>query len=129
MNENTQQLLALIKNKSKELNINSQILLQNYMIERFLIRISKSDYKNNFILKGGFLIASLIGVDLRTTMDMDGSFVGIDFSQQKIIKFFNEVARIKIDDNVTFDLINIKPIKEGDDYGGTETPDQVRHDG
>ena len=66
-------LKAKIRNLAKEKDISAQVILQNYMFERFLERLSKSDYKNNFILKGGILIAAIVGIHNRATMDMDAT--------------------------------------------------------
>lgn len=65
-----------IKNKAQKEQIDAQMLMRNYMLERMLVRISKSKYRHSFILKGGFLIGSLIGVDKRTTMDIDTTITG-----------------------------------------------------
>jgi hypothetical protein len=75
--KNVMQLKAIIKNMSKSKNISAQIIMQNYMLERLLERISLSPYKSNFILKGGFLIAAMVGLDTRATMDMDVTFRGL----------------------------------------------------
>ncbi len=69
--KNAMQLKAIIKNIAKEKRISAQLVLQNYMLERFLERVSVSVYRDNFIIKGGFLIASMVGLDSRATMDMD----------------------------------------------------------
>lgn len=73
MNRKSMSLKAKIRNLSKKNNMSAQVVLQNYMFERFLERLSKSDYKNNFVLKGGMLIAALVGIDNRATMDMDAT--------------------------------------------------------
>jgi len=78
------QLKALIRNISKEKNVNAQILLRNFMFERLLERISLSKYKHNFILKGGMLIAAMVGVDNRSTMDMDATIKGVPVSKETI---------------------------------------------
>ena len=70
------QLKAIVKNVAKEKKISAQLVLQNYMLERFLERVSLSSYRENFIIKGGFLIASMVGLDSRTTMDMDATIKG-----------------------------------------------------
>jgi len=74
------QLKALIRNVSKDKKVNAQILLRNYMLERLLERVSVSKYKNNFILKGGMLIAAMVGIDTRSTMDMDATIKGVHVS-------------------------------------------------
>ena len=74
--KNAMQLKAIVKNVAKEKKISAQLVLQNYMLERFLERVSLSSYRENFIIKGGFLIASMVGLDSRTTMDMDATIKG-----------------------------------------------------
>ena len=70
---NPMQLKAIVKNIAKEKKVSAQLVLQNYMLERFLERVSLSDYKSRFIIKGGFLIASMVGLDSRATMDLDAT--------------------------------------------------------
>ena len=74
--KNAMQLKAIVKNIAKEKKISAQLVLQNYMLERFLERVSLSRYRDNYIIKGGFLIASMIGLDSRATMDMDVTIKG-----------------------------------------------------
>ncbi len=92
--------------------------MQNYMLERFLIRISKSKYRNSFILKGGFLISTIIGIQARTTMDIDTTIKGFDLNFTNIKNIFNEICSIKSDDNITFELTKISNIRETDEYPG-----------
>lgn len=80
------QLKDWIKNVAKENNIAANTVLQNYMMERFLERVSLSKYRDNFILKGGFLIAAMVGTDMRSTMDMDTTIKGLPVSQDEIEK-------------------------------------------
>lgn len=77
------QLKAFIRNISKAKRVNAQILLRNYMLKRLLERISVSKYKNNFILKGGMLIAAMVGIDTCSTMDMDATIKGVPVSISK----------------------------------------------
>ena len=70
---NPMQLKAIVKNIAKEKKVSAQLVLQNYMLERFLERVSLSDYKSRFIIKGGFLIASMVGLESRATMDLDAT--------------------------------------------------------
>lgn len=112
------QLKSLIKKISKEKNIPAQILLQNYMLERFLERISNSKYKDNYILKGGFLIASMIGVDIRSTMDMDATIKGYPLNEERIIEMIDDIIAIPLKDKITFDRGGIEEIREKDEYVG-----------
>jgi predicted nucleotidyltransferase component of viral defense system len=120
MNEkmNTMGLRAKIRNLSNETGVNPQVLMQNYMLERFLERISVSAYKDNFILKGGLLVASLVGIGNRNTMDMDSSIKGVDFNEQSILKMYEDIASIDLGDEITFELKKIVPIRDEDEYGG-----------
>jgi len=116
--KNSQQLKDLIKNMTKESGINPQILITKYMIERLLERISVSKYKDRFILKGGMLISSLIGYELRSTMDVDTTIKSIPLSEENLYNIFNEVTKIDIDDNVSFKIKSIRYIREESEYGG-----------
>ncbi len=104
---------------AKNNNLISNTLLQNFMMERFLERISTSKYKDNFIIKGGFLIAAIVGLDMRSTMDIDSTIKGISINRKSLEKILNEILSIQIDDNVTFilkDMKNIHDISEYDDF-------------
>lgn len=111
-------LKAKIRNLAKEKNISAQAVLQNYMFERFLERVSKSKYKNNFILKGGVLIAALIGIDNRSTMDLDATIKNYPLTIDSLTKAVTEICNIEINDNVIFSFVEIRPIRENDEYGG-----------
>lgn len=113
-----------IKEKAKQIEKNSNLnhyeILQRYMFERILERISLSNYCDNFILKGGLLLSAMFGVDNRTTKDMDATIIGIDVSKDKMVKVLNEILSIKLNDGVKFDLIDITDIREEDEYGGNK---------
>lgn len=115
---NAMQLKALIKNLAKEKCISAQLVLQNYMLERFLERISLSSYRDNCIIKGGFLIASMVGLDTRATMDMDATIKGYPVKEDSIRKMIEEVLGIPIEDGITFRLQSIHEIREDDEYSG-----------
>lgn len=115
---NAMQLKAFIKKKATEKNISAQLVMQNYMLERLLERISVSKYKSNFILKGGFLISVIVGLDTRATMDLDTTIKGFTLTHQSIRNIFEEICSVKIDDDVEFEIINIDDIRETDDYPG-----------
>ena len=78
------QLKDLIRNMSKKKSADAQILMRNYMMERFLERISLSEYKNQFILKGGMLVAAMVGLDARATMDLDATIKGTNVSVEDV---------------------------------------------
>jgi predicted nucleotidyltransferase component of viral defense system len=112
------QLKAFIKKKADEKRISTQLVMQNYMMERLLERISLSPYKRNFILKGGFLIAAIVGLDTRATMDLDTTVKGFDLTHETIRRIFEEVCAVKVEDNVAFALTRTTDIREGGDYPG-----------
>lgn len=116
--KNAMQLKSVIKKISKEKSISAQILLQNYMLERFLERISCSKYKNNYILKGGFLIASMIGVDIRSTMDMDATIKGYPLNKETVIEMIDDIIRIQLEDKIFFERGIVQEIREKDEYIG-----------
>lgn len=118
MIDNAQSLKDKAKNFAIKNNLEVQQVLQNYMFERFLERLSKSKYKNNFILKGGFLLSSIMGINIRSTMDIDANITGMDFSEDKILKLVQDIISIELNDNVTFEIDKSEPIKEDNEYGG-----------
>lgn len=116
--KNPMQLKAFIKKKAAEKHISAQLVMQNYMLERLLERISLSKYKNNFILKGGFLISAIVGLDTRTTMDLDTTIKGFTLTHEAIHSIFQEICAIEIEDDVNFEIAGVSDIREGDDYPG-----------
>ncbi len=116
--KNAMQLKAYIKNMAKEKNISAQLVLQNYMLERLLERISVSNYHDNFILKGGFLLAAMVGLDTRATMDMDATIKGLPVTKETISAMFIDICGINMEDNIIFEFVNIDDIRKDDEYGG-----------
>ena len=116
--KNPMQLKAFIKKKAAEKNISAQLVMQNYMLERLLERISLSAYKRNFILKGGFLISAIVGLDTRATMDLDATIKGFTLTHESIQRIFEEICAVEVPDDVLFELREISDIREGDDYPG-----------
>jgi len=112
------QLKDKIKNLALKNHVPAQAVLQNFMLERLLERISLSKYKDMLILKGGMLIASMVGINNRTTMDMDASLRGYPLSEETIREAFLEICAMHLDDDITLDLDHIVPIREDDEYGG-----------
>jgi predicted nucleotidyltransferase component of viral defense system len=111
-------LKAKIKNLAKKKDMSAQVVLQNYMFERFLERISESEYKNKFILKGGMLIAAIVGIDNRSTMDMDATLKGYPLNEESLSKAISDICSVEVDDEVVFSFVKVEPIREDDDYGG-----------
>lgn len=112
------QLKAKIKNLALKNKIPAQAVLQNFMLERLLERVATSDYKDKIILKGGMLIASMIGIGSRTTMDMDATVRGYPLSDEAIQNAFAEICSISLNDDVILTLNSITPIRDEDEYGG-----------
>ena len=117
MKERTpEQLKGQIKSFAKKRNLQPQEVLQMYLFERVLERLSVSKYSKNFILKGGLLISSMFGVEERTTMDMDTTASGIDMSEDEIKRIIGEIISIDVGDGIVFDFSKIGPIREDGDY-------------
>lgn len=115
---NSMQLKAKIKNISKEKNIDFNTLLRLYMYDRFLERLSKSKYIDNFILKGGFYLSVLFGVENRATMDIDTAFRNADFNEETLVQMIKEILSINVNDNAKLNYVSIVPIRDEDEYGG-----------
>ena len=111
-------LKAKIRNIAKQKNIPAQVILQNYMFERLLVRLSASEYKEKFVLKGGMLVAAIVGLDNRVTMDMDTTLKNLPLTPEAIRSALEDVCDIAFDDGVVFEIGTISPIREDDIYGG-----------
>lgn len=110
--------------KTKELeqkyNLEHYVVLQRFMFERILERISVSRYRDNFILKGGLLLSAMFGTENRSTKDMDTTITGLDVSKDKMVIVLNEILSINLKDGVKFDIVNITDIREENEYGGNK---------
>lgn len=111
-----EQIKGAIRNISKEKGVNPNSLLQMCLFEGILEKLFKSKYRENFILKGGLLISSLIGVDVRSTMDMDTTIKGIPVNEETITRIINEILDIEIDLEISYKLIKLTPIRNADIY-------------
>lgn len=116
--KNAMQLKAIMKKLAKENQISAQLVLQNYMLERFLERVSLSPYRDNYIIKGGFLISSMVGLNSRATMDMDATIKGYPVTQDAVQKMIEQILTVPVDDDITFTFKSIGEIREGDEYTG-----------
>ena len=116
--KNAMQLKSVIKNISNDKHISAQLVMQNFMLERLLERISCSKYRQNFILKGGFLIAAMVGLDTRATMDMDATIKGLPVTKEAISQMFIDICQIHIEDDIRFEFSGIEDIREDDEYSG-----------
>ncbi len=129
MIKNRDSLKAKASNLSKKTNIPNKYLIQNFMFEALLKRISKSKYKDKFIIKGGLLLSSIFGVNLRSTMDLDTTIKGLSLDRETITKVINEIISIDLDDNVNLEIENIKDIREEELYSGFEVNLKAEFDG
>ena len=129
MIENRDSLKAKASNLSKKTNIPNKYLIQNFMFEALLKRISKSKYKDKFIIKGGLLLSSIFGVNLRSTMDLDTTIKGLPLDRETITKVINEIISINLDDNVKLEIENMKDIREEELYSGFEVNLKAEFDG
>ena len=118
MSANAMSLKAQIRNLAKKKNIKAQVLLQNYMFERFLERLSLSEYKDKFVLKGGILVAAIVGMDARSTMDLDATLRNLSLTEESIDKAMDAICTVPVQDEVTIKLGTITPIRPDDVYGG-----------
>lgn len=125
---NSQRIKDKLKNISKDKDINFNILLREYMYDRFLERLSVSKYKFNFILKGGYYLSMLFGLKNRSTMDIDAAIKDRKLTKENLIKIINEIIKIDISDGANFTIDEINKIREEDEYGGYRVSLTVRID-
>lgn len=114
----SRQVKDLIRNQSKGNSAKAQILLRIYMMERFLERLSVSDYNKNFILKGGMLVSSMVGIDMRSTMDIDTTLKNLPLSEESVKSIIEYITAIKLEDNISFRIKSISEIMEESEYSG-----------
>ena len=111
-----EQLKGSIRSMAARKNLRAQEVLQMFLFERILERLANSTYKDNFILKGGLLISSMIGIGERTTMDMDTTVRGIQMEEDEIVKAIQEIISVDVGDGINFEYESIEPIREDDAY-------------
>lgn len=129
MIKTARQLKDLIRNLSKEKSADAQILMRNYMMERFLERISLSEYRDKFILKGGMLVAAMVGLDARSTMDLDATIKGANVNVEDIENLISSIITVPIDDGVKFQLKSISEIMDEAEYPGIRVSMSTTFDG
>lgn len=129
MIKTARQLKDLIRNLSKEKVADAQILMRNYMIERLLERISLSEYKDRFILKGGMLVAAMVGLDARSTMDLDATIKGINVNVKDVENMMSDIVTIPMDDGVVFHMNKIVEIMDEAEYPGIRVSMETVFDG
>lgn len=118
MSSKAMSLKGKIKNYAKSNNINAQVVLQNYMFERLLNRLSVSEYKDKFVVKGGMLIAAIVGLDTRSTMDLDATLRNLPLTEEKLNEAIRSICAINVKDDVVFEVKTIDAIRQDDIYGG-----------
>lgn len=123
------QLKDLIRNLSKKKSADAQILMRNYMMERFLERIALSDYKDRFILKGGMLVAAMVGLDARSTMDLDATVKGTNVSVEDVENIISSILSVPLEDGVEFRVKQISKIMEEAEYPGVRVSLETTFDG
>lgn len=129
MIKTARQLKDLIRSLSKEKSADAQILMRNYMMERFLERISLSDYRDRFILKGGMLVAAMVGLDASSTMDLDATIKDANVSVEDVEKLIAAMVAVPIDDGVTFQVKSIAEIMDEAEYPGIRVSMATLFDG
>lgn len=117
MSNSIQAVKDKLRNISREKNIDFNSVMRFYMYDRFVERLSKSKYKDNFILKGGFYLSKLFGLDNRSTMDIDTAIRKTNLSLENVIKMITEIINIDVDDNVKFEIEKTESIRDEDEYG------------
>lgn len=125
---NAMSLKAKIRNIAKARNIPAQVFLQNYMFERLLVRLAQSEYREKFVLKGGMLVAAIVGLDNRATMDLDTTLKNLPLTPEAIRAALEKICAIPSDDEVSFTIGSISPIREDDVYGGYRVMLDARYD-
>lgn len=129
MIKTSMQLKDLIRNLSKKKSADAQILMRNYMMERFLERISQSEYRDKFILKGGMLVAAMVGLDARATMDLDATIKGANVTVADVEQIINVIVSVPMEDSVTFKMKRISEIMEEVEYPGVRVAMETEFDG
>jgi len=114
----SRQLKALVRNLSKGDSTKAQLIIRNYVMERFLERLSVSKYRDNLILKGGALIAAMVGLDNRSTLDVDATVKNLPLTEESVRSFVEDITGIAIDDGMIFEIKSVDPIMDEADYPG-----------
>ncbi|MBV6370948.1 nucleotidyl transferase AbiEii/AbiGii toxin family protein [Enterococcus faecium] len=111
-----EQLKGAIRSMAAKKNLRAQEVLQMFLFERIIDRLAASSFRDNFILKGGLLISSMIGIGERTTMDMDTTVRGIQMEEDEIVSAVKEIIAMDVGDGISFEFQKIEPIREDDAY-------------
>lgn len=124
----SKQLKDKVRNISHGDNQTAQMLIRNFIMERFLERVSISPYRNNFILKGGLLVASLVGIDTRATMDIDSTLKTLSLNEEDAVQIVNEIIRIHVEDGINFEIVKAVEIMADFEYPGVRLVLEARLD-
>lgn len=129
MIQTSKQLKDLIRNLSKKNAADAQILMRNYMMERFLERISLSEYRDRFVLKGGMLVAAMVGLDTRSTMDMDATVKGFPVNEASVKDMVEKILAVPVNDGVSFRVKRVQSIMDEAEYPGVRVSMETTFDG
>ena len=113
-----EQIKGRIKSVAKQNNADARTLMRIYMMDRFLERLAQSEYRDNFIIKGGILVTAMIGVAHRSTMDIDTSMKNLNLSAEDALRVVNQVKDIDLDDGVSFEVKDVSNIMDEMEYPG-----------
>jgi predicted nucleotidyltransferase component of viral defense system len=125
----SKQLKDLIRNLSKAKSADAQLLMRNYMMERFLERISLSEYRDKFVLKGGMLVAAMVGLDARSTMDLDATIKGATVGIEEVTDIISSILSVPLEDDVIFRIKRISEIMDEAEYPGIRVSMETEFDG
>jgi predicted nucleotidyltransferase component of viral defense system len=114
----SRQLKAFVRNLSKGDSTKAQTIIRNFVMERFLERLSLSQHRSNLVLKGGTLVAAIVGLDNRATMDIDTTLKNLSLNEDSARKIVEEITATRIDDGMTFEIKSVAPIMDEADYPG-----------
>lgn len=115
---NVMSFKAKIRKYAETNGIAAQVVLQNFMFERFLLRLTKTQYKDKFVIKGGVLVAALVGLDTRATMDLDATLRNLPLTETQILQTIRDICKVEVSDDTEFEVMSVSPIRDEDEYGG-----------
>ena len=118
MSSKSMSFKAKINNYAKVNHLPAQVVLQNVMFERFLDRLSKSEYRDKFVIKGGILVSALVGLDTRATMDLDTTLRKLTLTEEKVREAVEKICAVDLSDDISFRINSVAPIRKDDIYGG-----------
>ena len=118
MSSKSMSFKAKINNYAKVNHLPAQVVLQNVMFERFLERLSKSEYRDKFVIKGGILVSALVGLDTRATMDLDTTLRKLTLTEEKVREAVEKICVVDLSDDISFRINSVAPIRRDDVYGG-----------